>query len=899
MATFYVSPSGSDSASGTSATAGGAFATLARAQQAMRASPGADTTQVMDGTYFVGTGLNLTAADNGSSFVAMAGANPVISGGAPVSGWTAGSDGIWRATVNAASVTQFTVGGVAQTEARTPNATPAQPLTGGWLWARDLPSGHDASMEMAYDKATLAAGQLSVGAKVTVFTQGGYETDVLTIASIDTNAGIVRFVSPANDDLGAGSRFFVSGRAAQLDQPGEWWFDPASHTLSYKPQPGFTGSGAVASGGNQPLVSVSGASNVTLQGLAFENVGSTAAQNEDATAAINLLNSTAVTIAGNSFRNVPKGVVLDDGAHHNTVTGNSFAHLAGNAIQLTPTSHENQVTDNTIQDVSAVYRAGGAIEISESWGNRIAHNTIQDVPRFGIAEFNYTTGIKSGGNTIEYNTVLRSGQQTTDVGAIYAFSAQDGAELGDIIRYNKVVDTGGLATTATGFVAGPKLSWGIYLDDETSNAEVYGNFVSGTTHGGVMLHGGNNNHVYNNILLDNDVFGIEVLELDHAMTGTTIHHNLVEIPNDPTSPVVSLDTAYVPAAAVHDNIYLSPTGAAPVVADRSYTQWRAAGGDAGSDIVTTAGFVDPAGGNYAFRPDAFALTQGISQLPWASMATTATVTPPPVIPPIALPGPSDIGLATPYVLKAEGKAGTSTTFSYTVTRSGATEASATVDWSLAGGGAPHTAAVDATDFASGQMPAAGTLTFAPGQTSQTVEVSIAGDSLAEPIESFTISLANPTGGASLTTTEAIGVVYDSGIYGTLGADTLVGTAADDVFVVGSGADSITGGAGHDEFRFLQSSLSPAGANTKTITDFDPAGGELLDLSRIDAIAGTLANDSFTFIGTAAFDGTPGQLRWQDDGATRLIQGNTNTDLAADLSIRVATAGPADSTWFIL
>src|SRR5262249_41038517 len=39
----------------------------------------------------------------------------------------------------------------------------------------------------------------------------------------------------------------------------------------------------------------------------------------------------------------------------------------------------------------------------------------------------------------------------------------------------------------------------------------------------------------------------------------------------------------------------------------------------------------------------------------------------------------------------------------------------------------------------------GTLTFAPGEVSKTINVSVAGDTMHEPDENFTISLSNPVG----------------------------------------------------------------------------------------------------------------------------------------------------------
>lgn len=248
--------------------------------------------------------------------------------------------------------------------------------------------------------------------------------------------------------------------------------------------------------------------------------------------------------------------------------------------------------------------------------------------------------------------------------------------------------------------------------------------------------------------------------------------------------------------------------------------------------------------------------------------------------------------------RAEGNAGTNA-FTYTVQRSGTLSATTKVDWTLTPGGVAGTTPVNATDFAAATLPPGGTLTFAPGQTSQKITLAIGPDTAPELNESFTLALSNPTPGVALTTATAKGVILDDDtIHGTPGPDTLVGTAGRDLFVIGQGQDNITGGLGLDAFRFLPTALSPAAANTFTFEDFSRTAGEKLDLSRIDAIPGGLDNP-FTFIGNAAFNGTPGQLRYTDTGPTRLIQGNTNNDLIADLTIIVKAPGPVDASWFIL
>jgi hypothetical protein len=110
---------------------------------------------------------------------------------------------------------------------------------------------------------------------------------------------------------------------------------------------------------------------------------------------------------------------------------------------------------------------------------------------------------------------------------------------------------------------------------------------------------------------------------------------------------------------------------------------------------------------------------------------------------------------------------------------------------------------------------------------------------------------------------------------------------------------VVGRAGLDLFLFGPAALGDASINATALNDFSPADGEKLDLSAIDAIAGGgLANDAFTFIGTAAFS-APGQLRWLDLGTSRAVVGSVDADADAELTIFLAAPGPVTSSWFVL
>ncbi len=97
----------------------------------------------------------------------------------------------------------------------------------------------------------------------------------------------------------------------------------------------------------------------------------------------------------------------------------------------------------------------------------------------------------------------------------------------------------------------------------------------------------------------------------------------------------------------------------------------------------------------------------------------------------------------------EGDSG-SATLDFTVTLSRAATATVTVDWATSDG-----TATAGTDYTAGN----GTLTFNAGDSSQTVSVTVAGDNVDEPNETFTVTLTNPSG-ATIGDGTATGTITD-------------------------------------------------------------------------------------------------------------------------------------------
>jgi Ca2+-binding RTX toxin-like protein len=108
--------------------------------------------------------------------------------------------------------------------------------------------------------------------------------------------------------------------------------------------------------------------------------------------------------------------------------------------------------------------------------------------------------------------------------------------------------------------------------------------------------------------------------------------------------------------------------------------------------------------------------------------------------------------------------------------------------------------------------------------------------------------------------------------GMNGSDTLRGDNGHDTLNGGAGRDDLYGGSGGDSFVWWDTSetgVTPGSADV--IHDFNRPQGDVIDLSAIDANMHAAGNQAFSFIGTAAFTGTPGEIRYYHSGGNTYIE----------------------------
>jgi Ca2+-binding RTX toxin-like protein len=129
-------------------------------------------------------------------------------------------------------------------------------------------------------------------------------------------------------------------------------------------------------------------------------------------------------------------------------------------------------------------------------------------------------------------------------------------------------------------------------------------------------------------------------------------------------------------------------------------------------------------------------------------------------------------------------------------------------------------------------------------------------------------------------------------------DYLSGYNGNDVITGGGGADWLTGGKGADKFVF-KSVAESRGYNNDYITDFSSSQRDRIDLSKIDAKTGVAGNQTFTFIGTAEFSGSKGELRYDEFGGDSYIEADVNGDAAADFELTLANVAAVTKSYFVL
>ncbi len=438
-----------------------------------------------------------------------------------------------------------------------------------------------------------------------------------------------------------------------------------------------------------------------------------------------------------AFAYTGAGVYLDQGAFNNTIGG-----LTSDARNLISGNRTNGVyfdtgaTSNTLEGNYIGVEVTGSNALGNGFSGVVAASDGNIIGGTSAAARN----VISGNGTVGFDP--------TDAGVEIA-----GANL-NLVQGNFI------GTDATGTAAVGNIGAGVMIDGEGHNNTIGGNIaaaanvIANNGKAGVAIidagviggDAGGPFHATGNTIRLNSIYANKGLGIDLDNDGITA--------NDPQDP--DLDgpnnlqnyPVLVTAASTGSSVTISGTfnslpGTNFTLDFYATDTIDAHGNSQGKQYLGSVGVVTDVSGNATINStfnvaigsnkyitatatnESTAPYGDTSEFSQAVEATDVTPPPPPVAPTLSIGN----------VSMNEGNSGTSA-FTFTVTRSGDTSGTSTVQFNTADG-----TASSSSDYTANN----GTVTFAAGQTIQTVTVNVKGDTTVESDETFFVNLSIPVG----------------------------------------------------------------------------------------------------------------------------------------------------------
>lgn len=312
-----------------------------------------------------------------------------------------------------------------------------------------------------------------------------WAANAVRVAKLDTQQRQITTEHAVGYGFREGMPYYYFNLLEEIDSPGEWYLDRKTGVLYIYPPANARGAIVQLPLLSVPLVKLTDASHVRLQGLSLE-LGRTDA--------LVIQGGTGVLVAGCTIRQMGgNGLVVHGGNHHGilgcdilTVGAGGLRVAGGDMKTLTPGDHF--VENCHVYDFSRVDRVYAPAVHLSGVGNRISHNLFHDSPHHAMRVEGYE-------HTVAFNEIHSVVYEADDQAGIDMYG--DAGYRGNVIRYNFWHHIGSGHN-----VAGQA---GVRLDDFISGVLVYGNVFyrsAGGRFGGLQIHGGKDNTADNNLFVD-------------------------------------------------------------------------------------------------------------------------------------------------------------------------------------------------------------------------------------------------------------------------------------------------------------------------------------------------------------------------------------------------------------
>ena len=508
-ADFYVATNGNDTWPGTLSQP---FLTVDRARLAVQTlktqvSGRTITVLIRAGTYFLPSTWTFTSLDSGTPTTPILYANypgetPVISGGQLLTGWVSNSSGQWQTTVP--SGTYFT-----QMWVNDSRRYPARTTPNGYLYITagySTTGSKTTANQIAYDvppAGGVPATMANLG-DIDLILFEAWNVAHLRISSVNTTTRRITTTKALTQNgysgFIPGHHFLLANVKEALKQPGQFYLDRPTGTLTYIPQAGEVLSTASIIRPNlQKILTANQLSYVTFQGLTFAHSdwpiptnGYVATQADTATpAALSLTNSTGVVFEGDTIAHTgawgieflgpgtPGGASpylsnFQDGLIYDTGAGGIRVGTKVTTCNTDATVPQYvYVGNNLITGGGRVLAGSYGISVGDAHHILVEHNEVSDFYSNAVAvgfNWNYACNFAHD-NIVQFNHLHDIGQGvTSDMGGVYFLS---GLNTGNAILNNKVHDVNHDPVGYGG--------WGLYTDQGAMGVLVENNLVYRTS----------------------------------------------------------------------------------------------------------------------------------------------------------------------------------------------------------------------------------------------------------------------------------------------------------------------------------------------------------------------------------------------------------------------------------
>jgi len=409
------------------------------------------------------------------------GSNPVINGFSVLRTWTSVGNGAWETSLNAGSyLNMILLNGIVQGMGRFPNITNANR---GYLTLES----HSGSTQITDNE--LGSSVNWKGAEIVV-RKNDWVLDRGTITNQSGNT--LTFLSPTAHQPINGYGYFIQNSPLTLDQPGEWYYNPATKKLRMFFGTANPTSYAVMASVTDTLVFINNKNYITFDNMCFRGAN---------IAAFQLNNSSNIKIQNSEINYNGLDGISAENTPYMSIENNLINHSNNSGVKLYQGSSYASIKSNVVRNSGTIPGMGSSnnqqylgIMVDATPSNAIELNTVDSSGYCGISFTGDNISVKN--NVVNYFCLTLS-----DGGGIYTWGGWD--KTNRKISNNIVLNGIGANAGTNNEVASGAV--GIYTDDRSSNIDITNNSVAYCTRDGIYLHNSHEININSNTLYKNGI----------------------------------------------------------------------------------------------------------------------------------------------------------------------------------------------------------------------------------------------------------------------------------------------------------------------------------------------------------------------------------------------------------